>query len=126
MATMIRDNVLTGEEIRNARFLNGSPDCREYQVKVVMNGADIGDVVKQAINAGIIVLRKRIKTKEQAEDLANGITFAQLVSAAPKDAESMAATIINDPDKLSAKSTEVLLKVLLAKQAAQQAENEDQ
>jgi hypothetical protein len=128
MTTMIKDNRLTGTETRAAQFLNGGPDCKGYQVKVIMDGADINDVVKHALNAGIIVLRKRIKTREQAEALAEGITFAQMVSAAPKDADSMAATIISNPDKLSAENTDALIKILLAKQAAQQAqaENEDQ
>lgn len=115
MTTMIKDNVLTGSETRAAQFLNGSPDCKGYQVKVIMDGADIGDVVKHALNAGIIVLRKRIKTKEQAEALADGITFAQLVSAAPKDSNSMAASI--KADELSDEVAEALIAKLQARLA---------
>jgi hypothetical protein len=78
-----------------------------------MDGADIGEVVKQALNAGIIILRKRIKTKEQAEELANGITFAQMVSAAPKDSNSMAASM--NVDELDPNVAKALLEKLMAK-----------
>lgn len=111
----IENDKIVGEELRSAQFLNGSPDCKDYQVKVVLDGADINEIVKHAINAGLIVLRKRIRTKAQADALANGITFAEMVSAkAPADPNVIASSI--DVDKLDPEVEKALLAKLLARQ----------
>jgi hypothetical protein len=116
---MIKDGRIVGSELRqNVQFLTNTPDMGGFNVLVKLDGTDVNDLVKHAVNAGIIVLRKRVKTKAQAERLAEGITFAEMVSAQPKDANAMAASI--DVDKLDANVAEQLLKQLMAKQGLEE------
>ena len=115
MTTIINDEGrLEGTETFAAQFLHGSKHVGQFPVKVIMDSADIGLVVKHALKDAVIQARKRIKTVEQAEALAEGVTFATLVSAAPKDANAMAAAI--DPDDLSPAVLQSLLRKLAAKQ----------
>jgi hypothetical protein len=109
----IENNRLVGKTTTNRQFLNGSPDVAGYQVEVDFTGADIAAVVDAAMDSGIITLRKRIKTKEQALALAKGITFAQMVGKQPEDPDTVAASL--PVDQMSAEATADLIKRLQAK-----------
>ncbi len=112
MNIRIEDNRIVGKMTKSGQFLHGSPDCKGYQITVDFTGADIETLVKNAFDNGIIKLRKRIKTKAQAERLEKGITFAEMVSAAPpKDPNQVAASL--DTDALDDEVRERLIKKLM-------------
>jgi hypothetical protein len=98
MTVRIENGRLVGSVTYHSQFLNGSPDCTKYPVKCTFDGADLAEVIRRAYDAAVIVLRKRIKTKAQAEALANGISFMNMVAAQPKDATTAIASI--DIDKV--------------------------
>jgi hypothetical protein len=89
----IENNRLTGTYDVMAQFLHGSPDCTKYLVRVLLDGADINEIIRRAVDAALIVLRKRIKTKAQADALAQGITFMNMVAAIAKDPTAQVASI---------------------------------
>ena len=111
MTTKIENNVIIGEEHLNAQFLYPGPDANKYPVRVIMDGVSVQTLVKHALNDGVIQLRKRIKSKAQALDLANGITFDAMVSSQPKDA-NVTASMLN-VEELSQASAAALLEKLL-------------
>lgn len=111
MTTKIENNVIIGEEHLNAQFLYPGPDANKYPVRVIMNNVSIQTLVKHALNDAVIQLRKRIKTKAQALELANGITFEAMVSAQPKDANVAASTI--NVDELTESSALSLIERIL-------------
>lgn len=109
MATVIDEKGnIVGVEIINAQFLHGTPQVGKFTVKVNMNGVNIQTLVKHALLDGVIQLRKRIKTLEQVRALAEGITFDAMVSASPKDANTVAATL--DVNSLSPEVLASLMK----------------
>ena len=93
MPTKIEDNTIKGTEYRNSQFLNGGPDVGHYNVKILMDGTTIETLVKAAIDSAIIRLRKRIKTKAQAQALAEGISFESMMAAQPRSATAQVAAI---------------------------------
>jgi hypothetical protein len=104
----IENNRIVGQISVNRGFLNGSKDQGGYQVLVKLDGTPIETLVKHALNDAVIILRKRIKTREQAEALENGITFIDMVSAQAKDPDTIAATL--DVDQISKEVMEDLIK----------------
>ncbi len=115
MTIRIEDNKLVGSITTSPSFLNGSPDCRQYEMIIDYTGADINEVCKRAQDSGTIILRKRIKTKDQAVKLGTGITFGEMVSAAPKDANSALATVLNKVEDISKESALEAIKALQAR-----------
>jgi NAD/NADP transhydrogenase alpha subunit len=116
MTVRIENGRLVGSVTYHSQFLNGSPDCTKYPVKCTFDGADLAEVVRRAYDAAVIVLRKRIKTKAQAEALAEGITFMNMVAAQPKDATTQLTSVNVDevdvdaiPDSLRQKLIEKLM-----------------
>jgi hypothetical protein len=116
MTVRIENNRIVGSVTYHSQFLNGSPDCTKYPVKCTFDGADLAEVVRRAYDAAVIVLRKRIKTKAQAEALAEGITFMNMVAAQPKDATTQLTSVNVDevdvdaiPDSLRQKLIEKLM-----------------
>jgi NAD/NADP transhydrogenase alpha subunit len=116
MTVRIENGRLVGSVTYHSQFLNGSPDCTKYPVKCTFDGADLAEVIRRAYDAAVIVLRKRIKTKAQAEALANGISFMAMVAAQPKDATTQLTSVNVDevdvdaiPDSLRQKLIEKLM-----------------
>ena len=124
MAIIIKDNKIQGTVLRQAvQFCTNTPDMGGYDVLVNMDGADIEEVVKHAINAAIIVKRKSVKTRAQAEKLGEGVTFAQMVNAQPKTADELAAQL--RVDEMSPEAAKAKLEELQAISINQQFSNRD-
>jgi hypothetical protein len=104
----IENGRIVGEVHTSAQFLYPSPQARQFPLTVTLDGTDLNLIVKHAIKDAIIVLRKRIKTVEQAEALAKGLTFNQLVQAQPKTADDVAASL--NVDELSDEALAMLAK----------------
>lgn len=119
----INDNRIEGELRVNRGFLNGSKDQGGYDVLIKFDGTPIDTLVKHAVNDGVIVLRKRIKNREQARALADGITFIDMVSASPKDPNAQADSL--DVDSLSEETRLKLLARLQSRPAKNLETGED-
>lgn len=111
MATKINENgMIEGTEMISAQFLHGSKDVGSFPVKVIMDGAPIELIVKHALKDAIIQFRKRVTNRAQAEELINGVKFIDLVTARPKDANTMAASL--NVDELSPERARALFEQL--------------
>jgi len=117
MTVRIEDNRLMGSVTVNRQFLyNTGHEAKQYEVKIIFDGADISEVITAAVNDAVISARKKIKTPAQAERLANGISFHDLVSAKPpEDPNAKAASL--DVDALDDDVFAMLLKKAEARRA---------
>jgi ATP-dependent protease HslVU (ClpYQ) ATPase subunit len=113
MTIKIENNKLVGKWVSASQFLHGSADCRQYPITVDFTGADVNEVCRRAFDAAIIVYRKKVKNKAQAEAAGKGVKFEDMISRTriPVDPETFADNL--DPEDLSDEVRQRLLAKLM-------------
>ena len=105
-----KDGKVYGKVSNMAQYLNGSPDCRQYEVVCILDGTPLSEVVKYGFAKAVIESRKFHKTPDAVGKLKLGVHFMAMVNASPKDANQLAAAL--RVDEMSVDAAKALQKQL--------------
>jgi len=114
------NGLVYGKVSNFAQYLNGSPDCKQYEVVCLLDGTPLELIVKHGFAKAIIESRKHHTTKDMVLKLKNDTPFVSLVSASPKDANQLAAAL--NVDSMSDEALDALQAKIEARMAAKAAE----